>query len=60
MVLGESMETPAVSTKTVEVPTAETSETASDDFAQVFESKETTKDDDEDLEDYFKTLAADS
>jgi hypothetical protein len=63
LTLGESMETtaPAVATKTAEVPTAETSETKSDDFAQVFDSKDnTTKDDDEDLEDYFKTLAADA
>ena len=61
MVLGESMETPAVSTKTVEVPTAETSESKGDDFAQVFESKDTTtKEDDEDLEDYFKSLASDA
>ena len=55
------METPAVSTKTVEVPTAETSESKGDDFAQVFESKDTTtKEDDEDLEDYFKSLASDA
>jgi hypothetical protein len=44
------------------VPTAETSTTEAE-FAQVFESKDTdtkaTASDDDDLEDYFKSLAAD-
>lgn len=46
-------------------PTAETSSSSGDDFAQVFETKDdgnttsASNNDDEDLEDYFKSLAAD-
>jgi len=64
-VLGETYmgDTPAQVAQTpVSAPTAETSSTSGDDFAQVFETKEpeaVKKDDDDDLEDYFKSLAAD-
>ena len=60
-VLGDTEVSAAVSTSTKEVPTAETSSTESNDFQEVFESKteEVKKDDDEDLEDYFKSLAQD-
>ena len=46
----------------VAAPTAETSTTDDNDFAEVFESKTETvssSNDDDDLEDYFKSLAAD-
>ena len=60
-VLGDTEVSAAVSTTTKEVPTAETSSTESNDFQEVFESKteEVKKEDDEDLEDYFKSLAQD-
>lgn len=66
MVLGDSYQGDrAIQTADpARIPTAETSETTSD-FAQVFESKETEAEpassasDDDDLEDYFKSLAAD-
>ena len=58
---GDTEVSAAVSTTTKEVPTAETSSTESNDFQEVFESKteEVKKEDDEDLEDYFKSLAQD-
>ena len=64
-VLGETYmgDTPTQVAQTpVSAPTAETSSTSGDDLAQVFETKEpeaVKKDDDDDLEDYFKSLAAD-
>lgn len=65
MTLGESYQSDrAIETteREVSVPTAETSQTETE-FASVFESKETeattSGKDDDDLEDYFKSLAAD-